>query len=410
MNKFDIDIFDEVLNTTKSLYAAKAKELNDKELYFRTVLRKSLYPDWAIFRKTSRVWITLGGIFTLNITMYETTDTNGKRKRFTYYHDEKLKQISKFKYDEDVIKLALKFYFEGNKIPDSLKRIFPSKQLVNYYLKAFNLKEKIEKKNNEILANIESNLQKTNSKLMLEMDDFYIFHKSERIRKMRVRQVIMHTVNGSKLSNIINMFFTKNIDEATTKFNDMQFIKTTVSKQLNKFNSNREIIVNGDGARWIKHLANELNASYSLDLFHIKKAINDTFGTNKFASKENKTYFKNNINYCLNKPWKNAFSDAVFTKNELMFHTLYNEFFAYSSIINMPKVIHQKVQNFYEFIKNNSLTLFKNNENDSSYTEHFVYNSFKKHIKKDQSLYCFELIKLRVIYKNIAKNQATLFY
>ncbi len=52
MNEFDIDIFDEVLNTTKSLYAAKAKELNDKELYFRTVLRKSLYPDWRIFRKT----------------------------------------------------------------------------------------------------------------------------------------------------------------------------------------------------------------------------------------------------------------------------------------------------------------------------------------------------------------------
>ncbi|WP_429978773.1 UPF0236 family transposase-like protein, partial [Mycoplasmopsis bovis] len=81
-------------------------------------------------------------------------------------------------------------------------------------------------------------------------------------------------------------------------------------KQLNKFNSNKEIIVNGDGARWIKHLANELNASYSLDLFHIKKAINDTVGANKFASKENKIYFKNNINYCLNKPWKNAFSDA----------------------------------------------------------------------------------------------------
>nr|WP_307940015.1 hypothetical protein [Mycoplasmopsis bovis] len=27
MNEFDIDIFDEVLNTTKSLYAAKAKRV-----------------------------------------------------------------------------------------------------------------------------------------------------------------------------------------------------------------------------------------------------------------------------------------------------------------------------------------------------------------------------------------------
>nr|WP_307907872.1 hypothetical protein [Mycoplasmopsis bovis] len=81
-----IDYFmNEVLNTTKSpICSHKAKELNDKELYFRTVLRKSLYPDWRIFRKTSRVWITLGGIFTLNITMYETIDTNGKRKRFTW--------------------------------------------------------------------------------------------------------------------------------------------------------------------------------------------------------------------------------------------------------------------------------------------------------------------------------------
>lgn len=65
---------------------------------------------------------------------------------------------------------------------------------------------------------------------MLEMDDFYIFYKSERIRKMRVRQVIMYIVNGSKLLNIINMFFIKNIDEVIIKFNDMQFIKIIVSK------------------------------------------------------------------------------------------------------------------------------------------------------------------------------------
>ncbi|WP_277870049.1 hypothetical protein [Metamycoplasma auris] len=31
----------------------------------------------------------------------------------------------------------------------------------------------------------------------------------------------------------------------------------------------KKLIVNGDGARWIKKLANKLNAYYSLDLFHI---------------------------------------------------------------------------------------------------------------------------------------------
>lgn len=31
----------------------------------------------------------------------------------------------------------------------------------------------------------------------------------------------MYIVNGSKLLNIINMFFIKNIDEVIIKFNDM---------------------------------------------------------------------------------------------------------------------------------------------------------------------------------------------
>lgn len=45
MEKLDVDIFNNILETTNKLYANKAKELNDKEEYFRNTLRKALYPN-----------------------------------------------------------------------------------------------------------------------------------------------------------------------------------------------------------------------------------------------------------------------------------------------------------------------------------------------------------------------------
>nr|WP_233749812.1 hypothetical protein [Mycoplasmopsis agalactiae] len=146
MEKLDVDIFNNILETTNKLYANKAKELNDKEEYFQNTLRKALYPNWKIFRKETRKWITLGGIFLLNITMYETKNDEGKITRFTYYHDEKLKQISNCKYDIDNLKLAVKFYLENSKIPSNLKQLLPSKQLLNYYLNKLKIKEITETK------------------------------------------------------------------------------------------------------------------------------------------------------------------------------------------------------------------------------------------------------------------------
>ncbi|UOE63548.1 UPF0236 family protein [Mycoplasmopsis bovis] len=410
MEKLDVDIFNNILETTNKLYASKAKELNDKEEYFRNTLRKGLYPNWKIFRKETRKWITLGGIFLLNITMYETKDNEGKITRFTYYHDEKLKQISNCKYDIDNLKLAVKFYLENSKIPSSLKQLLPSKQLLNYYLNKLKIKEKLLDKNEQILTEIKSNLANNNEKIYLEMDDFYIFHKSTKVKKMRVREVIAHTLKNNKLSNVINMFFTKNLDDKTTKNNDLEFIETTINKELITNNYTQKLIVNGDGARWIKKLANKLNATYSLDLFHIQKALNDTFGTGKFASKENKMYYKTYINKTLDRPWKNVFDEAILSKNEGLFRQLWYEFLSDSIASNMPTGIYERARNFCNLILNNARAVFDNDEKLKSYTEHFVYNSFKKHIRKEQSLFCFEHMKLKVLYKNIMKNQATLFY
>ncbi|ENY68902.1 Hypothetical protein MAU_2800 [Metamycoplasma auris 15026] len=410
MEKLDVDIFNDILDTTNKLYANKAKELNDIEEYFRNTLRKTIHPNWKIFRRETRKWITLGGIFLLNITMYETKDDEGRITRFTYYHDEKLKQICNCKYDTDNLKLAVKFYLENSKIPSNLKQLLPSKQLLNYYLNKLKINEKLLDKNEEILNEIKCNFAKDNEKIYLEMDDFYIFHKSTKVKKMRVREVVAHTLKSNKLSNVINIFFTKNLDDPTTKNNDLEFIKNTINKELITSNYKQKLIVNGDGARWIKKLADKLNATYSLDLFHIQKALNDTFGTNKFVSKENKIYYKTYINKTLNKSWKNVFDEAILLKNEELFRRLWYEFLSNPIALKMPTGISERARNFYKLISNNARAVFDNNEKLKSYTEHFVYNSFKKHIRKEQSLFCFEHIKLKVLYRNIIKNQATLFY
>ncbi|PZV99895.1 hypothetical protein [Metamycoplasma auris] len=114
MGNIDIDIFDNTLETTKELYENRAKELNEKEFNFRTIKRQKLYPNWKISRKEKRKWITLGGFFYLNNTMYEMLGSNSKLKRFIYYHDEKLKEISKCKYELDNLNLSIHLYLDNS--------------------------------------------------------------------------------------------------------------------------------------------------------------------------------------------------------------------------------------------------------------------------------------------------------
>lgn len=60
------------------------------------------------------------------------------------------------------------------------------------------------------------------------MDDFYIFYKLIKVKKMRVREVIVYIFKNNKLSNVINMFFIKNLDDKIIKNNDLEFIEIII--------------------------------------------------------------------------------------------------------------------------------------------------------------------------------------
>ncbi|WP_334199272.1 UPF0236 family transposase-like protein [Mycoplasma capricolum] len=140
------------------------------------------------------------------------------------------------------------------------------------------------------------------------MDDLYINHQAEKKKKMRVREIIFHTQKNNKLENVLNLFFTKNLDERLNEFNDLNFVFNTIKEITKQTKTTKKIVVNGDGARWIKKLAEKLNLDFSLDLFHIRKALNIAFGFNKFASKKNKKLFKTWYNKTFNLSWKKLLS------------------------------------------------------------------------------------------------------
>ncbi|CBW53956.1 CDS22, conserved hypothetical protein (part of ICE) [Mycoplasma mycoides subsp. capri LC str. 95010] len=407
---FKIDIFDNTNQTTASLYKEFVQKINQDEEIFRTITRKKIHPNWKVFKRYQLEWITLGGIFYLNITMYETIDlATKKHKRFVYYHHSKIKEISKTKYDIDCIKLAIKFYLESIPVPNHLKKLLPSKQLTKFYTKKFGIFDQIQQENLKKLEQLERDFKQTDEQIYIEMDDLYINHQAEKKKKMRVREVVFHTQNNKKLENVLNLFFTKNLDEKLNEFNDIEFIFKTLKEVMKRTKNSKKMVVSGDGARWIKRLTERLNLEFSLDLFHIKKALNLAFGFNKYAPKENKKLFKNWYNLTLNLSWKEAFEYAILTKNISLFKQIYKEFLVESETKIVSKTILLNAKNFYKLIINNSKYVFNNDQNYSSFTEHFVYNSFKKHIKKSQSLYSFDTIKMKVIYQNLLKEQITIF-
>nr|VZR97356.1 hypothetical protein MF5295_00272 [Mycoplasma feriruminatoris] len=190
----EIDIFNNEFLFLKELYSQKANEINQIEKHFREVERKKLHPNWRIYRRSKRKWITLAGIFELNITMYEATDKiTNKITRFTYYHHNKLKELKFSKYDTDNIKFAIKSYLDGSTIPSFLRPFLPSKQLLNHYLQTLKISNKIEQENKGKLDSLKTKLFNSDEQIYIEMDDLYINHQAEKKKKMRVREIIFHT-------------------------------------------------------------------------------------------------------------------------------------------------------------------------------------------------------------------------
>ncbi|MDP4042919.1 Mbov_0401 family ICE element transposase-like protein [Mycoplasmopsis arginini] len=412
--EFQIDIFNDNFDFMKELYQQKVNEINKQEEDFRTNLRFKLHPNWKIARRLKRQWITFAGIFFLNLTMYEYIDQKTQKKiRITYYHNEKLRELSTSKYDKDIIKFCIKNSLENIPDPRYLKKYLPSKQLLNLYIKKWKIQEQIEEKNRELISEKNNNFSKLNEDIFLEIDDLFIKHKQNfKLEKMRVREVILHTKNCFQNRNILCMFFTKNINEKTTKNNDLNYVINKVKEQLESINlRDNNIIINGDGARWMYTISDSLNAIFNLDYFHIKKQINNTFSFNKFATKINKKYFKNWLSSKYKLPWNYLFAEAIDIRNFNYFYDIFENLNDEIPNKDLPFEIKKNIKTFWKYIISNARSIFDNPTiKNSSYTEHFVYHTFKRHIKKPHARFGFKTIKMKIIYKNVQNGLGTIIF
>ena len=135
MNILKQNIFDKNISFTQKLYQERINQINKNEEIFRTIVRKTLHPEWKIFRRMTRKYITIAGVFTLNLTMYEYRDKTNKLIRFTYYHDDFFKEFNHSKYQFDIVKLSIMLYLENKNPPAFLIHIWPSKQMIQHFIK-----------------------------------------------------------------------------------------------------------------------------------------------------------------------------------------------------------------------------------------------------------------------------------
>ncbi|SYV96245.1 Uncharacterised protein, partial [Mycoplasma putrefaciens] len=93
------------------------------------------------------------------------------------------------------------------------------------------------------------------------------------------------------------------MDEKDNEYNNLNYVFSNLKEFIKPIKNDSEIVINGDVSRWIQTLAKQLNVNFSLDLFHIKRGLNLTFGTNKFASKANKKFFNKYYSKRFNSSW-----------------------------------------------------------------------------------------------------------
>ncbi|VEU60591.1 Uncharacterised protein [Mycoplasmopsis bovigenitalium] len=420
---FHINIFNNDLYLS-NFYAKKAQELNEIEQEFRTKNRFILHPEWKISKRKSKCWITLGGIFKLNYTMYEYIDARGKKRRITHYHDDIIKRLKCSKYDFDLIKFCIISDLNNQKLPNELVSLKPSKQLLYEMKKRFKISQQIfEKNDKKYNENTSVFKQKNYKKIHIEVDDFYTRFQGSKYRpKMRIREVILHqnfigknAKKDTKKASAICYFFTKNISEKTLE-NDSIFTKKFINNELKKLEIKRKkVVLKGDGARWMSLFASDIKVKYSLDYFHLFRKINETFGYKKFNSKNHKMLYKNWFSKVYGARWVDLFS-AIFEKN---FNLKYEDFMKLKATFlleakekNIEKSFIKQARILFKYINNHCKNIWNNEGNliiEKSYTEHFVYNFFKKFIKKQGSLFSRNSIKMKVIYHNLLKNAATFF-
>ncbi|MGY6172633.1 Mbov_0401 family ICE element transposase-like protein [Candidatus Mycoplasma pogonae] len=376
----------------KMLYFLKNKIEHKDYLYRNSIERKQ--SGWKIHCYITRKLITEFGILEVKITKYYIKD--GSKTKTKLFDNHELLKNNKYQRIDKTFKSDIKkLYLTGlssYKITKYYGNFFSARSVINFV--------KNENFNNEKIDYLE--LAKDRKYVYLEADDG--FHRerdsNKKVIKNRLRMLVLHLGFDSDTNKIIGktVIVEKFASNKNNSKNNQQWADFLTAKIEDIYGKKLEIIVIGDGARWIKSIAKKLNAKYILDHFHMVQKGMKTLG------------------YTLTKYRKNQkiFSYLESKLNQKIYH-IYKQLINNFDIQGAIDLLAKLIKNDYKLNKSKITEIIKlkkylmNNlvpksvyeyENGyiGSHTETFMNHHLKSQIKRRFATFNYETIKKLMIF------------
>lgn len=226
--------------------------------------------------------------------------------------------------------------------------------------------------------------------IYIEIDDCFgkIRNGQWQISKWKNRMIVIHD-GKDKNGNIdkIILLESKEIHDANYSIEELAKI---IKLKINEYFKYEELILIGDGARWMKSLTKQLNCKFVLDLFHWKKLVQKTIGYKKYRT-QNKIQFKHLkekygmtiYKYIVSLIENDKLNEAINTLKDVIKTT------------NLLPTKKEEIKYLINYLFRNKMGLnhFHSKYYIGSRTESFVNNWIKRKTKIKYCVFGFEIFK-----------------
>ncbi|AWX69563.1 Mbov_0401 family ICE element transposase-like protein [[Mycoplasma] anseris] len=350
-------------------------DIEAKDLMYRNSIRRK-QEGWEINCYITRKFITINGSFEVKITKYRKKENN-KWKYYTFNNHWFLQRNKNHNIDIN-LKEKCKESFNRNSYQEIAYQLGISKSTI------FNIIHANLNTNIDTLKSFKNN-QTHNQKLYISVDDTYVPYKEKQFNTNKCCVRILNFFNKTKNNKLINKNHLLLFNKSKKPINN-KTLYAKINKIMKKFyNETCEIIILGDGAKWIQNLAKRFNGNGILCRYHlmakVKKLFDKSKETKQIINKTNKELNFNMVSYIYddidNEKWDDLLN--FLTYNQHVFNKYFNKF-KLKQITDLKKYIFNNKDYLVKYSKN-SLDFIGNN------AESFVSHIIKNSLKKDYSRY-----------------------
>ena len=217
--------------------------------------------------------------------------------------------------------------------------------------------------------------------------------------------IVIH--DGKDQNGNINKTMLIESKSIATQNISIEELSKIIKAKINLLYKYKNLILIGDGARWMKHLASLLDAHFVLDTFHWKKRVRDTIGYQKYKTK-NKILFEKyeKLYYKTINKMVDDFIETNQIENAIKFLKQFIEI--HNQKISKNKI--NEIRKLIRYLKTNKtgLSHFDKPWYIGSRTEAFIANWIKRPWKLKNSTFNFETFQF-LLKRNESKTLKYIF-